>query len=212
MKQIPVLSFLAALGRPILLRQRAHLRLRQMRQRKQGRGELRLGEAVEEIALVLVGVRRAQQRGAATGVRALADVMPGGDVFRAARDGVVEEGLELDLGVAQHVGVGGAAGLVFGEEVAEHAFLVFGGEVDRLDLDAEHVGHRQHVEKVLARSALLGIVVVVPVLHEDAEHVVALLFQQIGGDGGIDPARHADDNFSAHAWLTKSSGKRRPAR
>jgi len=30
-------------------------------------------------------------------------------------------------------------GLVFGEEIAEHAFLVFGGEVDRLDLDPEHV-------------------------------------------------------------------------
>jgi hypothetical protein len=103
--------------------------------------------------------------------------MPGGDVFGAARDGVVEEGLELDFGVAQHVGVGGAAGLVFGEEIAEHAFLVFGGEVDRLDLDAEHVGHRQHVEKILARGALLGVVVVVPVLHEDAEHVVALLLQ-----------------------------------
>ena len=212
MKQMPVLSFLAALGRPIFGGDRAHLRLGQLRQRKQGRADLRLAQAVEEIALVLVGVKSAQQRGAAGGVAALADVMAGGDVFGAARDGVVEEGLELDLGVAQHVRVGGASGLVFGEEIAEHAFLVFGGEVDRLDLDAEHVGHRQHVEKVLPRGALLGVVVVVPVLHEDAEHVVALLLQQVGGDGGIDAARHADDDLRAHAWLTKSSGKRRPAR
>ena len=63
--------------------------------------------------------------------------MPGGDALRAERHGVVEERLELDLGVAEHVGVGRAAGAVLGEEAREHALAVFGGEVDRLDLDAD---------------------------------------------------------------------------
>src|SRR5574340_1162441 len=42
--------------------------------------------------------------------------------------------------------------------------------------------------------------------------MIALLLQQMGGDGGVDAARHPDDDLRAHAWLTKSSGKRRPAR
>jgi hypothetical protein len=59
------------------------------------------------------------------------------------------KGLELDLGVAQHVGVGRAAGLVLAQELGEHAVLVVGREVDVLDLDADHVGHRGGVQEVL---------------------------------------------------------------
>jgi hypothetical protein len=50
----------------------------------------------------------------------------GGDQVGAQRHGVVEEGLELDFGIAQHVRVRRAASLVFAQEVGEHAVLVFG--------------------------------------------------------------------------------------
>ena len=103
--------------------------------------------------------------------------MAGRDAVGAERQRVVEERAELDLAVAQHVGVGRAAGAVLGEEVREHALAVLGGEVDRLELDAEHVGDRRRVDQVLARRAVLVVVVVLPVLHEDADDVVALRFR-----------------------------------
>ena len=61
---------------------------------------------------------------------------------------MVEESLELDLGIAQHVGVRRAAGLVFAQELGEHAVLVVGREVDVLDVDAQHIGHAGRVDEV----------------------------------------------------------------
>ncbi|MNL71507.1 hypothetical protein D3C87_1966670 [compost metagenome] len=78
-------------------------------------------------------------------------IVAGGDGFRAQRHGMVEEGLELDLGIAQHVGVGRAPGGVFAQEVGKDPVLVLGGKVDRLHVDADQVGHRDHVQPVLAR-------------------------------------------------------------
>ena len=83
------------------------------------------------------------------------------------------EGLELDLGVAQHVGVGRAAGLVLAQERGEDTVLVVGGEVDMLDLDADHVGHRGGVDEIDVARAVFAVVVVFPVLHEDADDLVA---------------------------------------
>jgi len=121
-------------------------------------------------------------------------VMAGGDLLGAQAHRMVEKGLELDLGVAQHVGVGRAARLVLAQELGEHAVPVVGGEVHMLDLDAEHVGHAGGVDEVLARRAVLVVIVVFPVLHEDGDDLVPLLLEQVRADGGIDPARQADDH------------------
>jgi hypothetical protein len=56
-----------------------------------------------------------------------------------------------------------------------------------LDLDADHVGHGGGVHEVDVGRAVFAVVVVFPVLHEDADHLVALLLEQVGGDGGIHP-------------------------
>ncbi|MPN57982.1 hypothetical protein SDC9_205678 [bioreactor metagenome] len=58
-----------------------------------------------------------------------------------------------------------------------------------LDLDADHIGHGGGVHEVDVRRAVLAVVVIFPVLHEDADDLVALLFEKIGGDGGIHTAR-----------------------
>jgi hypothetical protein len=104
----------------------------------------------------------------------------------------VEERLELDLLVAQHVRVGGAAGLVFGEEVAEHPVPVLGGEVHRLQRDVQHRAHGAHHLEVLLGGAMTCGVVLFPVLHEQAGDGVALLPEQQGSDRRIDAAREAD--------------------
>jgi hypothetical protein len=110
---------------------------------------------------------------------------------------VVEERLELDLGIAEHVRVRRAAGAVLGEEGREDAVLVFGGEIDRLDLDADALGHRDRVHQVLARRAVLVIVVVLPVLHEEADDVVPRALEQQRGDGRVHSSRQSDDDFHA---------------
>ena len=120
--------------------------------------------------------------------------MTGRDPLGAEPHRVVEEGLELDLGVAQHVGIGRAAGAVFAQELGEDPVLVLGGEVDVLDLDAEHVGDARRVEEVLARRAVRVVVVLFPVLHEEADDLVARLLQQPRGHRRIDAAREADDD------------------
>src|SRR5690606_26158163 len=69
-------------------------------------------------------------------------------------------------------------------------------------VDADHVRHAGRVEPVLARRAVLAVVVVLPVLHEEADHVVALLLEQPGRDGRIHAARepHHDPVAARARW------------
>ncbi|CFO27059.1 Uncharacterised protein [Bordetella pertussis] len=169
---------------PDLVGDAPHLGLAQFTQRKQGARQLHLVEAMQEIALVLGVVQGLEQLVARPGRRldgAHPGIVPGGDMLGAQRHGVVQEGLELDLGVAQHVGIGRAAGRVLAQELGEHPVLVFGGKIDVFELDADQVGDAGRVQQVLARRAVFGIVVVFPVLHEQADDLIALLLEQPGG-------------------------------
>ncbi len=194
MKQMPVESFFAGVRQADLGGDAAHLGLLELADRKERARELRLAQPVQEVALVLVRVEPLQQLEAARLGLAHPRVVAGRDAFGAEPHRVVEEGLELDLGVAQHVGIGRAPGLVLAQELGEDAVLVLGGEIDVLDLDADHVGDAGRVEEVLARRAVLVVVVLLPVLHEDADHLVAGALQQPRGDGRIDAAGEADDD------------------
>src|SRR5574340_499423 len=82
----------------------------------------------------------------------------------------------------------------FAQEVAEHALLVFHGETHRLDRDADGIGDGHRVQQVLARRAVFVAVVVLPVLHEQADDIIALLLEQQRGDRGVHAAGHADYN------------------
>ena len=127
--------------------------------------------------------------------------MAGGDAAAAQLHGVIEKGLELDLGVAQHVRVGRAPGGILAQEVGKHPVLVFGGKIYHLQLDADDIGDRSNVNQVLPRRAVFIIIVVLPVLHEQADDVEALLLEQQGGDRRVYPAGHAnDDAFLGSRW------------
>ena len=119
MKQMPVESFLVALGRPMRAAISRTSGLGDARQREDGPRELILVQPVQEVALVLVGVRAAQQLHQAVRPDAVAGIVAGGDALGPQRQGVVQERLELDLGVAEDVGVRREAGLVGLQEQAE---------------------------------------------------------------------------------------------
>src|SRR5690606_37432138 len=110
-------------------------------------------------------------------------VMPGGDKVSPQGHRVIKKSLELDLGVTQNVRIGRASGGVFTQKLRKHAVLVFGGKVDRLDLDPNYVRDARRVQPVLTTGAVFAVVIVFPVLHEQAQHVIALLFEQPRGNG-----------------------------
>ncbi|MNT78113.1 hypothetical protein D3C72_2173210 [compost metagenome] len=56
------------------------------------------------------------------------------------------------------------------------------------DLDADHVGHGSGVDEVDVRRTEFAVVVIFPIFHEDADHVMALLLEQIGGHRRIHAA------------------------
>ena len=199
-----------------LLGQAAHLGLRQLAHRKQGARELGLVQPVEEVALVLQRVQALEQLEAlAAGLQRIGPgthprIVAGGNALGPQAHGVVEKGLELDLGIAQHVGVGRAAGFVFAQEFGEHPVFVVGREVDVLDLDADHVSHGGGIDEVDVGRAVLAVVVIFPVLHEQADDLMPLLLEQPGGHGGIHAAGQTDDDtLWRHACIVKRAGSPR---
>src|SRR3546814_8427217 len=87
----------------------AHVGLGQIAKREYGGRELCLSQLVQEVALVLALVARAQQAPVPV-VPVDPGVVAGGDALGAQVARGVEEVLELDLAVAQYVRVGRASG------------------------------------------------------------------------------------------------------
>ena len=194
---------LPGVGQADLFGNATHLGLVQLAHGEHGLGQLGLVQAVQEIALILAVIQALEQLEQLGGrILAHACIVAGGDLFCSQAHGVVQKSLELDLRIAQHVRIGRATGLVLAQELGKHAVLVVCGKVHMLDLDADHVGHGRRIDKVDIRRAVLAVVVIFPVLHEDADDLVALLFEKIGGDGGIHTARqtHHDTLLVAHRY------------
>jgi len=107
-----------------------------------------------------------------------ARVMAGGDALCTERQGVVEEGAELDFLVAQHIRIGCAPGAVFGQKMFEDTIPILAGEIHRMQGDAEPRADSLCVTQVFrSRTVAVGIVLI-PVLHEQALHMLALFVQE----------------------------------
>jgi len=200
---------------PFLTMLRQRLPLGDFAERKHDRRELLLGQAMQEVRLVLGAVDGLEKLDLAVRGAPQARVVARGDAVGAERQRMVEERAELDLAVAEDVRVRRAPGLVVAQEQREHALAVFGGEVDRLEIDADDVRDRGRVDQVLAGRAVFVGIVLLPVLHEEADDLVALLLQQPRRDRRVDAARHADDDSlpACHQrFAINPSGQRLPAR
>ena len=175
-----------------------HLGLQQVPDRKQRIAQLLLRELAEKIALVLVGIAAGQQfvDRAAVGQHLfrLAAVVARGDVVGPEFERFAQEDIEFDLPVAQHVGIGRAPLLVFGEHVLDDPCAVFVREVCHMQGDVQPLGHQFGedpvvVPRTVAFERARG---VVPVDHEEPDDLVSLLFQQPGRHRRIDAARKSD--------------------
>ena len=98
--------------------------------------QLGLIQQIEEIGMVFVLVGGPHQV-VKRPVALHRGIVAGRDGLGAKlRAGVVEKGAELDLPVAQHIGIGGASRAVLVEEMGEYLVPVLAGEVDRVQGDS----------------------------------------------------------------------------
>ena len=180
--------------------ERAHLCLAETADREIAAGEFHGRNHVQEIALVLASVDAAQQAPAGADARVMAGRKPFGT--QAAR--IVEAQPELDLAIAQHVGIRRAPGAQLREEVRKDAFTVFRRKADAMQRDAELRAACARILEVGGRRAV-ALAVVFPVRHEQALNIVAGIREQRRRDRGIDAARHCDD-IAGHGAESAASG------
>ena len=105
-------------------------------ERKQALLELLARNGLEEIALVLVLVHAFQQLELAVRMHC-AHIVAGSDHVRPQQPGVVQKKVELDLPVAEHVGIRCAPGGILGKKASEDTVPVFGGEIRLVQRDLE---------------------------------------------------------------------------
>ena len=159
--------------------------------------ELLLAQGEEEIALVLARVAAFAEDGAAVCVTLDDGVVAGGDEGCAEAACLAPEVAEFEFLVAHHARVGRAPGLVLGGEVIDDLRLEIGGLLDDVMRDAEGMGDAAGIRDGGGAAAFIlraGDAVLRPDFHGHADDVVALLLEEMGGDGGIDAAGHADDD------------------
>ena len=77
-------------------------------------------------------------------------------------------------------------------------------KIDRVTRDIELPANPAHILGILLRRAIAEFVGIVPVFHENADDVIALLLEQQCGHGGIDAAGHADDDAGLELLMLRS--------
>jgi hypothetical protein len=111
--------------------QRAHFALLEIAERKEHLREMFARDGVQEVGLILVGVERLPQHRTFGGLFD-ARVMAGRESSRAEPRGVLEADAELDLAIAEHVGVRRATRAILAQEIVEHARPILLGEADAM--------------------------------------------------------------------------------
>src|SRR5690606_25170819 len=123
-------------------------------------------DRMEEITLVLRGIEPLQkQRYSVADFRAA--VMPGREKIASELHRFFEEGVELDLAIAEDVRVRRVARFVLGEEPLKHPIPVFFDELDRVVGDVETTASLHDVFVVLRGGANAIRVLFFPILHEE---------------------------------------------
>ncbi len=96
---------------------------------KEGFGELRLTQLAQEVALVFVSIRTRQEVVHAVLGGGFLCVVPGSHKVSAQLQGRRKEEVKFDFSVAEDIGIGGSARLVFRKHVVDNAGLIVGTEI-----------------------------------------------------------------------------------
>src|ERR1700756_5422098 len=174
----------------------AHRALLELAERHQRARQLRARHGVEEIALVL-GAVTSLVEGATLRGALEARIVSGREMGGAEPARPFQRRAELDLAIAQHVGIRRAPGAMLAQKLAEHLLAVLSGEARPVQRNAELGCDRARVLIVLGGGAV-AVVVLLPVAHEEALHLPARILQEQRGDRGVDAPGQPDDDAIAH--------------
>ena len=175
------------------------LRLFEFADREEGSSELLLVELAQEIALVFVAVSTCKQMVRPCLIGRLPAVVASRHRLRTQFQCGVEEQVKLDLPVAQHIGIGRSTSRIFCKHVIDNPLFVLGTEVHDLKGNAQMVRHQHGVVGVVNPRTFVvdGDALVVPVSHEQPNHLMTLLQEQVSGDARIHTSGKANNNSHA---------------
>ena len=166
-------------------------------QREHNVGELLLGEGGENIALVLLRMKRLfEQIPAGGGVIFHPGIVAGGDGFTSQFPGLVQQSAELDGPVADHAGVWGEAGLIGGYEGVYHPGAEAGRQIQNAVGKTQMSGHGTGVFAVFPDALSLR-----KKIHGDSDQVISLLQKKTGRRGTVHTAAHGDGKLCCHRYL-----------
>ena len=178
----------------------AHLFLGQLPQGKAHHGKLLLGQAGQEIRLVLGPVRRPlQQEPAGLAVPLHLGIVAGYHAAAAQLPRPLEQLAEFQIAVAVDAGVGGAAGIIGVHKFIDDVGVEFLGEIEYIVGNAHPPGHAAGVLHIVQRAAGLGPVggLHLPGVqpHGGADALEARLLHQQRGHRAVHAAAHSDQSL-----------------
>ena len=191
------LSCLSATVEAKAARELAHLGLGHVAERKAQIVELLARGREQEIALVAIGIGRADQRARSIGEAARSDIMAGRERLRAELARGLQQVAELDRAVALDAGHRRLAERVALGKGVDHGLAEAVLVVEHVMRNADALGDIARVVDVLAGAAgalAMGRRAMVVKLQRDADDVVALRLQQRSRGRGVDAAGHGDDD------------------
>ena len=188
---------LARVAEALLLGDLADGRFVHAAQRELRVRQLVLGQNVEHIALVFIGVQCFfQQPAARGGVLLDAGVVACDHIVQTVLPGKVQHFVKFHRAVAVDTGVRRAARLVGLDELGNDLFTEFLGVVHDLKRDVELERDLGGVFDVLRRAAgvepALAQILILVQAHGRAHAAAARLLHQVGGDGAVHAAAHGD--------------------
>ena len=198
-------------GQRQLCGQRAHFGLGHPTEREQGAFQGLGRHRKEEVALILVGVRRGGERFGAVVVHD-AGVMTRGQVRRAQGHRTRQQYPELEHAVALDARVRRAAGQVSVRQILHDRLIERLAQIHDVERDAQGICDLSRIQCVVHATARFGAARhrnrggLVVQAHVDADHLVTFADHQTCSDGRVNATRHGDHDAHRSSWAEPSAG------
>ncbi len=151
-----------------------------------------MGQAKEEVALVLVAVAAAKESKLPVASAFQTGVVTGRDMGRVEAASNLGQIAELHSTIAAHAGDRRASRLVFGDEWVHHMLAKRRALIEDVVGNAEVLAGATRVVSILGSTAStdLGLAVRIPEMKGYADQLVSGFMQERRGHRGVHPAAH----------------------
>ena len=196
----------AGIDKAVLICDLPCLGLRQAAEGQERMGELFLGQAVQNVGLVLGCIRRlAEQVASCLGVLTDLGIMSGNDIIAAQLLCPAQKTVEFQVTVALDAGIGGQAGFIAADKVANDLIIEIRCEIENVKWHTQAARHAAGILHIVqgAAGAVLGLTVIKT--HGGSHAVISRGLGQQSGGGAVHTTAHGDQCFPLfHSDLLKS--------